>query len=225
MTRSASATRTAWSRWSVEVRESFTGQPLCLALANTRNWRRGDAPLERLQSYADVVAFARRERLVDDAGAARLDSQALRHPRVAEAELVALVALREAIFRGFAARAAGGRMVEADLTIVTGSFNAAVGALSLELRDGALVPRSQEARDGLPLVRLQSAVSAVALLTAAHADKVRECADDRGCGWLFVDLTRNGSRRYCFSNECGNRARQAAFRARHRADAGAAGAG
>ena len=122
-------------------------------------------------------------------------------------------------------------MVEADLAIVTGSFNAAVGALSLELCDGALVPRAHETRDSLPMVRLQAAVSAVALLTAPHADKVRECADDRGCGWLFVDLTRNGSRRYCFSNECGNRARQAAFRApatarrRSRAGGGPGGAG
>jgi predicted RNA-binding Zn ribbon-like protein len=216
VTRGAKSTRGAWTRWSVEVRESSSGQPLCLALANTCNWRRGDAPLERLLAYTDVVQLARRERLLDDAAALRLQAQAERHPRMAEAELTALIALREAIFRGFAARAAGGRIAEADLGIVTGSFNAAVRALSLELRDGALVPRARQARDGLSLVRLQSAVSAVALLTAPHADKVRECADDRGCGWLFVDLTRNGSRRYCFSSECGNRARQAAFRARQR---------
>jgi predicted RNA-binding Zn ribbon-like protein len=221
--RRAQMPRGAWTRWSVDVRERFGAEPLCIALANTRNWRHAEAPLERLNSYADVIELARRERLVDEAGVQRLEAQAARHPRVAEAELAALIALREAIFRGFSARAAGGRMVEADLAIVTGSFNAAVGALSLELCDGALVPRAHETRDALTMVRLQAAVSAIALLTAPHADKVRECADDRGCGWLFVDLTRNGSRRYCFSNECGNRARQAAFRARHRAEAGATG--
>jgi len=221
--RSARIPRGAWTRWSVDVRERFSAEPLCIALANTRNWRHAEAPLERLNTYADVIELARRQRLVDEVGAQRLEAQAARHPRVAEAELAALIALREAIFRGFSARAAGGRMVEADLAIVTGSFNAAVGALSLELCDGALVPRAHETRDALAMVRLQAAVSAIALLTAPHADKVRECADDRGCGWLFVDLTRNGSRRYCFSNECGNRARQAAFRARHRAEAGATG--
>ena len=41
-------------RWSVEVREPFSAQPLCIALANTRNWRHADAPLERLNAYADV---------------------------------------------------------------------------------------------------------------------------------------------------------------------------
>jgi predicted RNA-binding Zn ribbon-like protein len=221
VTRNTRPPRGAWSRWSVEVSETFAAAPLCLALANTRNWRRGEAPLERLNAYADVIELARRERLVDEAGAERLAVQAARHPRVADAELAALVALREAIFRGFSARAAGGRMLESDLAIITGSFNAAVGALSLELCDGALVPRAHETRDGLPIMRLQAAVSAIALLTAPHAEKVRECADDRGCGWLFVDLTRNGSPRYCFSNECGNRARQAAFRARHRVEADA----
>ena len=170
-----------------------------------------------------MIELARRQRLVDEAGVQRLEAQAARHPRVAEAELAALIALREAIFRGFSARAAGGRMVEADLAIVTGSFNAAVGAL----RSSSATARSCRGRTRRATrcrwCALQAAVSAIALMTAAHADKVRECADDRGCGWLFVDLTRNGSRRYCFSNECGNRARQAAFRARHRAEAGATG--
>jgi predicted RNA-binding Zn ribbon-like protein len=54
------------------------------------------------------------------------------------------------------------------------------------------------------------------LLTSESIARVKECADDRGCGWLFLDTTRNGSRQFCFSNECGNRARQAKFRERRR---------
>lgn len=36
--------------------------------------------------------------------------------------------------------------------------------------------------------------------------RLRRCADD-GCGWLFLDASRNGSRRWCSSADCGNRAR------------------
>jgi predicted RNA-binding Zn ribbon-like protein len=77
--------------------------------------------------------------------------------------------------------------------------------------------RLREREQALDIVRVQASLSAIALLTSGHLERVRECADDRGCGWLFVDSTRNGSRRFCFANECGNRARQAAFRERQRA--------
>ncbi|MBL7260109.1 CGNR zinc finger domain-containing protein [Actinoplanes sp. LDG1-01] len=36
------------------------------------------------------------------------------------------------------------------------------------------------------------------------------------CGWVFVDTSRNGSRRWCDMGDCGNRAKGAAFRARAR---------
>ncbi|TCC47451.1 hypothetical protein E0H75_21955 [Kribbella capetownensis] len=36
--------------------------------------------------------------------------------------------------------------------------------------------------------------------------RLRQCGDD-GCGWLFLDRSKNGSRRWCSSADCGNRAR------------------
>jgi predicted RNA-binding Zn ribbon-like protein len=36
--------------------------------------------------------------------------------------------------------------------------------------------------------------------------RLRQCDDD-GCGWLFLDRSKNGSRRWCSSADCGNRAR------------------
>jgi predicted RNA-binding Zn ribbon-like protein len=37
-------------------------------------------------------------------------------------------------------------------------------------------------------------------------DRLRQCDDD-ACGWLFLDRSKNGSRRWCSSADCGNRAR------------------
>jgi predicted RNA-binding Zn ribbon-like protein len=36
------------------------------------------------------------------------------------------------------------------------------------------------------------------------------------CGWVFIDGSRNLSRRWCDMGDCGNRAKGAAFRARAR---------
>jgi len=45
--------------------------------------------------------------------------------------------------------------------------------------------------------------------------RVRACALDT-CGWLFVDHSRNRSRRWCSMEGCGNIAKSRTFHARHR---------
>ena len=52
-----------------------------------------------------------------------------------------------------------------------------------------------------PVVR-----SAAALLTSGSLERVRQCAGD-GCDWLFVDLSKNQSRRWCSMDMCGSRAK------------------
>jgi len=47
---------------------------------------------------------------------------------------------------------------------------------------------------------------AVRLLTSSKRSRVRKCMDDR-CGWLFLDTSRNRSRRWCSMKDCGNRAK------------------
>jgi predicted RNA-binding Zn ribbon-like protein len=43
--------------------------------------------------------------------------------------------------------------------------------------------------------------------------RVKACAEP-DCRWAFLDLSRNGSRRWCDMNECGNRAKNRAWRTR-----------
>jgi len=50
------------------------------------------------------------------------------------------------------------------------------------------------------------AVHALRFLQEVERDRIRQCADD-ACGWLFVDRSRNNSRRWCDSTDCGNRNR------------------
>ena len=60
-----------------------------------------------------------------------------------------------------------------------------------------------------------SATDAVALLTRPAAERLRQCgADD--CYLVFVDTSRSGRRRWCSMERCGNRAKVASFRNRHR---------
>jgi predicted RNA-binding Zn ribbon-like protein len=45
------------------------------------------------------------------------------------------------------------------------------------------------------------------LLTGDSLNRVGQCADVTGCGWLFLDTSRNRSRRWCSMGTCGNRAK------------------
>lgn len=53
------------------------------------------------------------------------------------------------------------------------------------------------------------------VLRADGADRLRDCGAP-GCEGVFVDLSRNRSRRYCDTGNCGNRLHVAAYRARLR---------
>lgn len=67
--------------------------------------------------------------------------------------------------------------------------------------------------------RVATTTSAALLTVVADggADRMRVCTAE-GCRNVFVDLSRNGSRRFCSSRACGNRTHAAAYRARQRDD-------
>jgi predicted RNA-binding Zn ribbon-like protein len=74
-----------------------------------------------------------------------------------------------------------------------------------------------DARRPLDLARIL-ALHALDLLQTMPAERLRRCDDD-GCGWLFLDTTRNHSRRWCSSGDCGNRDRARRHYARKRTTA------
>jgi predicted RNA-binding Zn ribbon-like protein len=64
------------------------------------------------------------------------------------------------------------------------------------------------------------AQSASDLLVSSELGRVRECAGER-CDWLFLDASRNRSRRWCDMAACGNRAKAQRNYARRRGSSGA----
>jgi len=72
-------------------------------------------------------------------------------------------------------------------------------------------PANPDALDQVlwPVVR-----SAAELLTGDELPRVAQCAGEL-CGWLFLDTTRNRSRRWCDMADCGNLAKVRRFRRRN----------
>ena len=51
---------------------------------------------------------------------------------------------------------------------------------------------------------LAAALNAERLLTSSPPGRVSQCGDAQ-CGWFFLDVSRNRSRRWCSMKVCGNR--------------------
>ncbi len=183
----------------------LSGGALCLDFANT--WGdRGRPGSERLLGYPDLVTFALQTESLEPAEAEALLDRTCRDADAAGQAFAEARRLREALYRLFSARAAGRRPPAGDLDRLNAYLAEALAGLRLAPRGEGYVWRGAGTGEVLtaplrPVVR-----SAAELLTSEELDRVREC-DGASCTWLFLDRSRNRSRRWCSMESCGNRAK------------------
>lgn len=68
-------------------------------------------------------------------------------------------------------------------------------------------------------VRVETAMAMIDVIRAGELDRLRICAAD-DCDAVFIDFSRNRSKRYCDVGNCGNRMNVSAYRARRAATNG-----
>ena len=180
---------------------------LCLDFANTADWHASDHPKEQLNRYSDLVSWAQRAGILTDREAQKLSQESVRRPTEAAAVLERAIVLREVIYRIVSAVAGDRPLDEADLATLNKTLSRALARLQITRAGGRFVwgwSGTETALDRMiwPLTR-----SVADLLTSRKLARVGQCADDRGCGFLFLDMSRNLSRRWCDMKDCGNRAK------------------
>jgi predicted RNA-binding Zn ribbon-like protein len=197
----------------------FRGGVLCLDFVNTVSWRLTDGPVEYLGSYEDLLAWGNQAGLLTPEEARILSGRATTDPEEARATMSRAIGLREAVHRVVSAAIVGERPDEDALEVLNREISGALSRLRVVHtpehahewawdRGG----RGQELDYPLwPVAR-----SAAELLTSPKLGRVNVCAGE-GCGWMFLDESRNGSRRWCDSRDCGNRERVQKHLARKRA--------
>jgi predicted RNA-binding Zn ribbon-like protein len=180
---------------------------VCLDLINTVSWRTRERPHERLTSYAGLVAWSQEAGVVTEQQAQRLLEGAIGRPADAAMVLEQALALREALYRIFSAVAGGGAPELNDVVTLNGSLAETMARLQLAWTAGEFA-WSWTAGDGdaLETMLWPVARSAAELLTSDELNRVGVCAGE-GCGWLFFDVSKNRSRRWCAMDDCGNRAK------------------
>lgn len=196
----------------------LTGGRPCLDFINTIDWRLDPIRYsDTLLEYSDLLSFSRRLGLIDAERERGLAEGARQSPQVAARALAAAQAFRDTLTAiiddiaggpGTPARAAPR---DEALALFDSARHRAHASEVLTWRDGRMRLISRPESELLDLPWLTLVRDAEALLESDQVMRVRICAAP-GCGWAFLDTSKNGTRRWCSMQLCGNREKARRFK-------------
>ena len=184
----------------------IVGGDLALDLANTLEGR--DTP-ETLVDYAELAAWAALAGAIADDDAARLTALAAEQPAEASRVLDDIRRLRSAVDDVFRRLAEDASPPPGALDELTAFAAEAAAEARLTPHDGGF--ELEWDGDDLRRPLWPIATAAVDLLRTGPLDRLKTCAN---CPWLFIDRSRNRSRRWCTMDECGVHLKMRRYRAR-----------
>ena len=170
---------------------------------------------DKLGGYADLVAWSRHAAGATEARARELTKRAVRRPDEAEDVVERARSLREALYRVLRALVDGARPDLDDVLRLNQEVAAARRQERLVPAGNRLRWEPVEAEEPLESLLWPVCRAASALLTSGDLSRLRQCAGE-GCGWLFLDRSRNRSRQWCTMEDCGNVSKVRRFRIKRR---------
>ena len=187
-----------------ELPFKYVGGDASLDLVNTVDWTDRGPIQERLTDYARLTRWAEGAGVLSKTDAQALRRAATAKPTEAKKAHETALRLRDVLQRLYASVASGRRSDPAweELNEFLGE---ALRWLRVSpLRKGDTVADLEWHGHGEVLESLLWPVawSAAALLTSDEARRIRVCGS-QDCGWMYVDRSRNGLRRWCQMETCG----------------------
>jgi predicted RNA-binding Zn ribbon-like protein len=176
------------------------GNPVLDFINTVHDWTASE-PRDYLSEFADAIRFGKATDLLTRADDLRL------RPRTPHTELTRLRELRTLLKRIFCMQLSG--QAPSDMDLGKLSTDLAEAARATRLIAATRTHRSPQvsvireisaAKAGDALLRLRIAEAAVVLLVSDAMLRVKSCPS---CGWLFLDVSKNRSRRWCSMDTCG----------------------
>jgi predicted RNA-binding Zn ribbon-like protein len=176
---------------------------------------RDEQPRDWLDSYARLLEWAGRAKLLPPKSLQALALSAARNPESAARALVKAKRLREALFE-IASSIARRRSPSPDaLELLRDHWLAGAEAHDFGMERGQLAAVLDPRADGLDLVSSMVAWRFVGQVLPQPSKKLKLC-DGPDCSWLFLDTSKAGRRRWCDMADCGNAAKSRRHYARRR---------
>ncbi|WP_096188774.1 CGNR zinc finger domain-containing protein [Evansella halocellulosilytica] len=193
-------------------KHALLGGRLCLDFANTVSWHdSSEKSQELLTSYEKLVDWSMHANILKEEQSLSLLKKAENQPSKAKDVLQQAIELRESIYEIFSLVSNNETLASIDLSILNEALGNAYGMMRVvpgEKNFSLEFSNCEEALDGMLPPIVQSAIDI--LISEKELSRVKKCEGDP-CGWLFLDTTRNRSRRWCSMADCGNRAKAKRF--------------
>lgn len=178
---------------------------LSLDFANTVSTRLESFRTEYLTGYSQLVDWSRHAGILSTDQARRLKRLAAHRSSKADTVLHRAIEIREVLFSIFSALAQRKKPRHEDLDDLNVALRDAMRYLEVQRVKDRFQwgwTTEPEALDSMlwPIVH-----AGAELLTVPERNKVRQCANDPVCQWLFLDKSKNQSRRWCSMDLCGSR--------------------
>src|ERR1700731_4519178 len=197
----------------------FLGEALCLDFLNTLHHAGAKDPGEELCSDTDLAAWAEQAGILSASEAGGLQGEALRNYldlRLLGEKPTSLRddarALREALRRMFRRAARDRKIAPRDVETLNLLLERLPAAGRIEKSNGDWTMSWESRAGGTEKLFYAIVKSAAELVATGRWRAVRECASDT-CTWMFLDTSKNHSRRWCEMARCGNRDKVYRFRA------------
>jgi predicted RNA-binding Zn ribbon-like protein len=195
-------------------RLTLLGGALCLNFVNTTSGRGTDRLLEHLFRFEHLLAWSRHAGAIDEATARRFEANPPSH-RAGLRTLDEALALRDALHGIFSSTFHGLAVPVPALAEFNRHLAAAMAAAKIQPAGKAFAwqwDTQTMPPEGLlwPVAR-----SAAELLATGDLSRIKTCPGCF-CGWMFLDKTRNGRRRWCEMEICGSRAKMRRYHQRQR---------
>ncbi|MFG1838945.1 CGNR zinc finger domain-containing protein [Micromonospora sp. NPDC049175] len=185
------------------------GHPV-LDLVNTLE-RGGGSPHDFLSDSSALLRWSVRVGVLSDVEADQVDRAWCDEPAAAQAGLAAVRDIREGLHLVLLAT-----ITDADGATAGDPVAAGAALVALHQRWSGAAARARFVLDSsrvlltygtVPTMLVPDRIAGAALDVMLTADltRVRRCpVREGGCGWLFLDQSRSGSRRWCRMADCGN---------------------
>jgi predicted RNA-binding Zn ribbon-like protein len=195
----------------------WVGGHVALDFVNTVDNRTAAEPQRHLRNYEDLLAWCRQADLIGPVSEGYLSAGS---PQAKAAAYKEGLALSDSLHLLFRAAARGEVLPQASLDHLNALVQKTVAWRNISAcTDGArMINCGWNFKDAPPVAVLGPIVwRAMELLENGPLDRIKECPPPHGCGWLFLDLSKNRSRQWCSMKSCGNASKVRRFRERQKA--------
>lgn len=190
------------------------GGRLALDFANSHE--RVGREKDGLASFEDLLTFLKSHRLLHEDEASDLHMFLFQNPARCQKVIEGLIQLRHE-FRQVLADLSSGWPANPDfMTKINDHLAGFRSFLKLEPASEGMVLRTVIEEKGPEKLMFPIVRDIADFLASDHVEKTKSCANE-DCGLYFVNLSRNGRRRWCSMSTCGNRAKVNAYLKRQEA--------